>query len=739
MASDLYRDALKDRDQLTKSNPRARSAGGAGGLTSSDFEYRNYLAAVRPRVKSVGSDSDKNPTRTRPRPASFVDSAVRTQSLSLGTKSINDSSIQQMQNKDSFIKSNFRSDSHSNDVETIKANKALYSEFSYVPSKKTEQNYITKNERNRAGSLKSQSAIDFTNLKQAQSDTSGSVGKLRSMFDKSAQENARSVAQIRSHGKRSPRPLSASFVTDTERKTSVSGNYEKKEDIDREPEHLLNTTKVEPLNIDNLLCNKNNETIHTEVDDNFNKDGKEPTKNHDVVPLISQYIKKPDGKTTECDHYEDRIVPTNKIDVNSMLASEDKLNKEKDSSENNLEEEQVTAKHLDNDLSKSLELGRLQRTEQEVAIEKKFNLRRRSLKERLSDCLASEDKQPLTMSSYVDVENDVFKQEVEAVDEESFEELHITDQKSEPLDTVVTDDNYYKVVPVLKSEPLNISPTSDKINPDQNENRVNTIDNSHTHHEIDSKGYKSAVERFDEFISIQEIEPAPQSPENLHIDMTPISNVQSVKLTREELTDRKPLKKTFSDAEDNPNVVHESDHNRNFLKLEGAEKLLSSSDTDTLVSEDDNNLMDSILNHMEKSKKLEDDQCISLLRSSSITDEPNSTSADKSGHSDIQTPETILELNKKQAPISPPISEDELVANYANSTESVPDQEFSCSSSRTTECESESACSSDDLYLPPLRMLPLKSNLCKTKHESRRKVRCFDNYFECTHNIFYIF
>ena len=41
MASELYRDVLKDKDNLNKSNPRTRSFG--GGLTSSENDTKTIF------------------------------------------------------------------------------------------------------------------------------------------------------------------------------------------------------------------------------------------------------------------------------------------------------------------------------------------------------------------------------------------------------------------------------------------------------------------------------------------------------------------------------------------------------------------------------------------------------------------------------------------------------------------------------------------------------------------------
>ncbi|XP_065656085.1 neurabin-1 isoform X3 [Hydra vulgaris] len=60
MANDLYHDALKDSDRLLKSNPRSYNKN--DGSSSSNFQYKNLLHALKPKESSnnAHNQSDKN-------------------------------------------------------------------------------------------------------------------------------------------------------------------------------------------------------------------------------------------------------------------------------------------------------------------------------------------------------------------------------------------------------------------------------------------------------------------------------------------------------------------------------------------------------------------------------------------------------------------------------------------------------------------------------------------------------
>ena len=354
MASELYRDVLKDKDNLNKSNPRTRSFG--GGLTSSENDYKNYLSGMRPRTKSNNIKPNSSDTsKPAKNSSSFVDSAARRaqQNSSAGSGKISVTTESKPPTFTQRVRNKSDSSSDKEDIEK----KKQYSELSSVPSRKSVDNaFKSENSTNHEKSRSDD--IDFSSLKQTQSDLTGSVGRLRSMFDKSSEGENKAVVQLRVNKGKKERPHSTSFdPVDSRPKTKVPGAY------DRHSVH------ISPLQVDSFIA-------ANEKEDQIN--GESQTAEYDASKA-------------------------SKIDVDSILAPEDP----KTSKENEVKEE-LTPQSNELELKKQLDIDRMKRTQEEMQIEQRFNIKRRTLKEKLSDLAGGSES---VVSSYIVPESDSKKTE----------------------------------------------------------------------------------------------------------------------------------------------------------------------------------------------------------------------------------------------------------------------------------------------------------------------------------------
>lgn len=634
MATDLYHSALKDKDQLDRSNPRSRLS---SGLSSSDVQYKNFLSGIKPRVKSNSTAS--NIKQQQQEPKSFVDSAARTQSVSVFNKTNREN------NRMLKVAINQKSEKEKEE-EKVRAQKAMYEEFSSVPhSKKIEStfNNNTNTERNRSGSIKSNDEFNFDSLKHVQSDSIGSVGRLRSLFDKNAEENTKQTVQFRKNtNKRTDRPVSTGYVYQ-DKKSNVSGIYEKQNSKEQR----------KSLDIESLLINENG---NDNTDKNINVP-RSPTKQSPRKTSNSEF-----------ENFEDHIVPTGrkKIDVGSILAPMD--SEKENVAPIKTEEKRPESPRKEVDIKQILEIERMKRTQEEVNIEKRFNVKRRSLKERLSLLAAEEDGAIVSSYETKATEN---SSEIKSVEppEDIIEPVHVTDTQEE--NDLFTDDK------------------SDKKS---------------------NASYKSALERFDEFITKEDIS------EDLHSPKSPVD--LSLKINSKET------------------LAPTTDHNDNLVKLGGYDNSHSGTnhigiESNTSSKTDNSDLMDSILDHMETStspKSIGKDY-ISLLRSSSLTEEDRKSKiVENRGYAPEVLPRLSKQLAYNQtAAVTPPLSEDEQVAlSFQSSIEparsDTSDTQTSEMHSRsTTDYESEytDTCSSDEFQLPPP---PGKSNLSRDKSREGLRV-----------------
>ena len=444
--------------------------------------------------------------------------------------------------------------------------------------------------------------------------------------------------------------------------------------------------------------------------------------------------------SSEFDNFEDRIVPTGtkKIDVSSILASvENKNEGKKESIVNGESQEDVSPKQKLVDFQKEIEVARLRQTEQEVAIEKRFNIKRRSLKDRLNDLVNENEK----LSESVEAEpNKEFSADnkVSAISIEtkvsskrkgedqkfpnhviSNEKFLSTSAEIGPNKNVLVENALPSVSSTVNISPkieeqVRKSPSQGTGNIDEPVGSINKIEveASVSDPGIMSNGtrYKSAVERFDEFLN----------KEHLDDDLTKISDtdLETSSLDREEIGIRGRV-----------------------LELQGSDDLKKSSETDTVgstseVETDSSTLMDSILKHMEKSNSFEKPE-LSLLRSSSLSE------SGETGRifPEMEPPDVMPRRSKMQPNPQPEIDivEELIGSKTEEEVETQPDpdsdepseiSEGDGYSSEETEYQTDSDEESEirdeysfnnEVESPP----PLKSCIGNKGQRIKRKVRCF--------------
>ena len=444
--------------------------------------------------------------------------------------------------------------------------------------------------------------------------------------------------------------------------------------------------------------------------------------------------------SSEFDNFEDRIVPTGtkKIDVSSILASvENKNEGKKESIVNGESQEDVSPKQKLVDFQKEIEVARLRQTEQEVAIEKRFNIKRRSLKDRLNDLVNENEK----LSESVEAEpNKEFSADnkVSAIsietkvsskrkgEDQKFPNHVISNEKFLSTSAEIGPNKNVLVENALPSvsSTVNISSKIEeqvRKSPSQGTGNINEPVGSINKIEVEasvsdpgimSNGtrYKSAVERFDEFLN----------KEHLDDDLTKISDtdLETSSLDREEIGIRGRV-----------------------LELQGSDDLEKSSETDTAgstseVEADSSTLMDSILKHMEKSNSFEKPE-LSLLRSSSLSE------SGETGRifPEMEPPDVMPRRSKMQPNPQPEIDiVEELIGSKTEEeveTQPEPDSDEPSEisegdgySSEETEYQTDSDEESEirdeysfnnEVESPP----PLKSCIGNKGQKIKRKVRCF--------------
>ena len=604
MASELYRDILKDKDGLNKSNPRTRSFG--GGLTSSDNDYKNYLAGMRPRTKSNNVKQSSSTT------SSFVDSAARRaqQNSSAGSGKIPVST----ESKPPTFTQRARNKSDSSDKDDIEKKKQ-YSELSSVPSRKSVDNaFKSENSVNHEKSRSDE--IDFSSLKQTQSDLTGSVGRLRSMFDKSPEAENKAVIQLRANKGKKERPYSASFdPIDSRSKTKVSGTY------DRHSVHI---------------------SPH-EVDSFISMNGKE------------------DQINGESPKEEDDTSKVSKIDVDSILAPEEP----KKSEENDVKEENSSQAN-EIELKKQIDIDRMKRTQEEMQIEQRFNIKRKTLKEKLSDLAGGSES---VVSPYIAPDSDSKKIEKVAppVAAKPDTKLHLsTDNK------VVVDNKKDAERDVSKS--IQSEATSERSN--QSNTETNFFSNDEPDDEISSDEETTATYEVNTQIDSNDTQ-VNDADENLYMNgsISMNGNMESDKDSRESEIDKyRSAVERFDDfinkqenlfgldeddpLKDFPNDFTPEDSSKLFdteIPSETQQKInLAVSKEPPPAENNPSDLMNSILNHMEKSKG-ENKDYVSMLRSSSQESDSKSQKLASDISMPLVSPEAPPRLSKLQGR-TPPVS-----------------------------------------------------------------------------------
>lgn len=444
--------------------------------------------------------------------------------------------------------------------------------------------------------------------------------------------------------------------------------------------------------------------------------------------------------SSEFDNFEDRIVPTGTktIDISSILAPVDNENEEKkESTVNGESQEDVSPKQKPVDFQKEMEVARLYQTEQEVAIEKRFNIKRRSLKDRLNDLVSDDEK---SLGESVEAEpNEDFSADnvVPAISSETNVSSKRKEEDQKLPNHVTSNENFLSASTekrasknvlaenALPSVSNIVRISSSKIeeqvreSPSQVTGNINEPVGSINKIEVESSvsdpantsngtRYKSAVERFDEFLN----------KEHLDDDLTKISDtdLETSSLDREEIS-----------------------ISGRVFELQGSDDLKKSSETDTVgntseAEADSSTLMDSILEHMEKSNSFEKPE-LSLLRSSSLSESAETGRI----FSEMEPPDVMPRRSKMQPNPQPEIDsvEEFIESKKEEEVEAQPDQdseepsgisEGDGYSSEETECQTDSDEESDvqdeynlnnEVESPP----PLKSCIANKGQKIKRKVR----------------
>ena len=181
-----------EKELLGRSNPRG-----------DDRAYRSMLAGMKPRSKekktfvdSAANQPSLSPKQPRAKASSFVGSPAPQEEQQVRSSSFS--------SHNPNVRSNFRPTSP-DDEESAKTGKQSYKEFSYAPVQKTTEPSYLKQQNKRT--ITKQSSIEHAPLpSQPSTESAGSVGKIRSMFDAQAnKENNDSVSR------RPRRPMSAAF------------------------------------------------------------------------------------------------------------------------------------------------------------------------------------------------------------------------------------------------------------------------------------------------------------------------------------------------------------------------------------------------------------------------------------------------------------------------------------------------------------------------------------------------
>ena len=440
--------------------------------------------------------------------------------------------------------------------------------------------------------------------------------------------------------------------------------------------------------------------------------------------------------SSEFDNFEDRIVPTGtkKIDISSILAPVENENEEKkESIVNGESQEDVSPKQKFVDFQKEMEVARLRQTEQEVAIEKRFNIKRRSLKDRLND-LVSEDENFLGESVEAEPNKDFSADNVvPAVSSGNKVSSKKREEDQKLPNHVTSNENFLgastetgpsrnvlaeNALPSVSST-VNISPKIEeqiKKSPSQVIGSINepVASASDPGNRSNETRYKSAVERFNEFLN----------KEHLDDDLTKISDtdLEASSLDREEIGIRGRV-----------------------FELQGSDDLKTSTETDTAgstleVEADSSTLMDSILKHMEKSNSFEKPE-LSLLRSSSLSESAETGRV----FSEMEPPDVMPRRSKMQP--NPQLengSVEELIeSKKEEEVEAQPDRDLEEPSeisegdgysSEETESQTESDEESDSQDEYSLNnevesLPPLKSCIANKGQKIKRKVRCISECF----------
>lgn len=439
MANDFYHS--KDKMDLARSNPRNQTF---GAMSSSDMQYKNYLAGMKPRVKTP----DKGKESGRP-------SSSNNFRLSAGVTD------------------------HDEDNEKLKASKVLYNELASVPNKKS--NSDLSYNQNKGPNTKPKPRTSSSSESEEKTDLLPSVGKLRSMFDSPTNSTP---------GPPRPNHISPPRLKDDTNRRDPYKRYSGSDQLQHKPKNdirqidvnvvakVKNKVDDEPkekapkgtLNIDAMCSLDNTDEPETNGESNVNE--RVNTKNKSEPIIDNTSTSKTKGmhglltrkKSSEfADDFEDRIVPigTKTIDISSLLAPSpaDDNNNQDDNEDKNGEQSTLSPEF---DLQKKRELERLLQAQQEVKAQKAFNLKRRSLKDRLSEMssLSQQDSFDNVIVSY-ELPSEPVKEPAINIDNHFNQTpTHIEEESSKISPVMATKDKQSEIINecIVTSDPQRDSP-----------------------------------------------------------------------------------------------------------------------------------------------------------------------------------------------------------------------------------------------------------------------------------------
>ncbi|XP_047137990.1 merozoite surface protein 1 isoform X1 [Hydra vulgaris] len=453
MANDLYHDALKDSDRLLKSNPRSYNKN--DGSSSSNFQYKNLLHALKPKESSNNAhiQSDKN---------NKVGNELE------GSLKLFDTGRHTVMTP------------HNNNISKNFADKSPNT-----------NSYLSNNTDNNTEKLEHN--VD--------------VGKLRSIFDKSKESNS---VQLRTgQTRRNERPYSE-ILTKKEMNLAHNTSFS----TIKEP--VLKTK----LDIDKILV--------TNVPGSISETGNQKSSNIDDENKFSS-------------------VGASKIDVNSILAPSP-TPQESDMVDGSEVKKELHVNKNVLPMENVIRLDRLKKIEQDNLV----NIKRKSLKERLDDILTEDEKQISMVSKPITSEN--IKVQSSKLSQHKHGEEILQEGK---LSTKIDVSESVQCDPVYKQFNVNNDAAPHICNGDSHAKDAENLNKK-----------KSALERFDEFISHE----VPLLDSSIKIE----SNENIVDLTNNEKIIVTSIETDSSETDSNDGFLNSLDLNINPFKKQPFNNLRSS-------------------------------------------------------------------------------------------------------------------------------------------------------------------